>query len=178
MQIIQYWALHCFEQSGYLLRFNVGWTSCSWWSSLCSKCKWEVQTGREVSAADEGGSERVRVPIMQVLLLPSGHRWPFDPGHGLNVKGHQPGSVQTLVRDASPWQHSAHYKRRPWGGCFAFCMLKSCTGKHKHTRLSSASVRVKVPPTGFQWTNNTSGQNSKKPDVVCHIRINYSACYL
>lgn len=66
------------------------------WSSLCNGCKWKAQK-RE---AGERCGEHVSVPIMEVLLLPSGHRWPSDPGPGLNVKGCLPGSAWTT---ASPW---------------------------------------------------------------------------
>lgn len=78
-----------------------------------------------------------RVPIMVVLLLPSGHRWPFDPGRGLNVRGHASGSKGTTAR---PWPgmdhygNGTHYRRRDGGGMHSVCYnhAKGNTHKDKH----------------------------------------------
>lgn len=131
-------------------------------------CKWEVHDdddgGGGRGGADEEGGQCVRVPITGVLLLPSSHRWPLDPGRGLNVKGRRPGSEQItarpLVRDASPWQRSTHYRRRD-GGCFAFCMLNA----HTHSPgWACFSFFFRASPTSGQ---NPDAHMNYWPYFIC-----------
>lgn len=78
MQILQYSGLHCCElTTGFQLRCNVnqgdephaadGHRSVTNANETCKP------VGRRAPLM-KGGSEHVRVPIMEVLLLPSGHR--------------------------------------------------------------------------------------------------------
>lgn len=196
MQIIQYWALHCCERRmGYLLKCGAKqWNECPAADGIRSV----RNANKRCSTADEGGSEHVRVPIMEVLWLPSGHRWPFDPGHGLNVKGHQPGSVgitKTLARDVSPWQHSTHYRRRDGG------VLHSVGWNHAHrnthtytltrTKLSITSVCVCVfvhwesscpqlvsSEAAHSWAKSKEAWHELWVNtLLCHIHINYLSSY-
>lgn len=119
------------------------------WSLRCKMCKLGG------SAADEGGCEHVRMPIMEVLLLPSGHLWPFDPGHGLNVKGHQPGSVWIT---ASPWpgMHRHGNTLLSIGGEMGGVLHSGCWNNvHKNTHQVEPHVfLLPLALIGFQWAHS------------------------
>lgn len=114
-----------------------------------------------VSTADEGGSKHVRVPIIEVLLLPSGHHWPFDPSYGLNVKGHQPGSVW-ITESPRPGMHPHGNTWLDVGGeMWVFSILYAKKKMHTETPYIMLSIMLL-----FLFPVNTQlDGNLKKPGM-------------
>lgn len=123
--------------------------------------------------AEEVGSKCVRVPIMEVLLLPSGHRWPLDSGHGLNVKGQPLGSAGitgnlgciTMATLDSP------YRSREGGVLHPLFWNDVLTHTHTNTyqvslHLCWASEREMLPFAGFLFIcthlDKNNGQQVEK----------------
>lgn len=126
-------------------RWNLGGELCRW------KRHWACQS------ANQGSALVALRPLLTFWPWP----WPKCQRSPIRVSGDH---CKTLVRDASPWQHSAHFRRRDWGGVYAFCMLKS--GTRRHTSTHSSRVQHLVFFCFSFWFFFRLQQESSYPQMV------------
>lgn len=158
----------CFAVSiaGYLLHYNVTvrWISYSWWSSLCNKCKWAVQTGREVrhcrwrgQRACQSANHGSALVALRPLLTSWPWPWPKCQRSPTRVSGDH----------CRPWPGMHHHSNTLLTmdgemGCFAFCMPTLESGTQKHTPGWASHLCLRLPPVGFQWGSAQLGEIQRR----------------
>lgn len=130
----------------------------NWEGGEC--CRWRGQ--RACQGANHGSALVALRPSLTSWPWP----WPKCQRSPTRVSGDH---CKTLAGDASPWQHSAHYRRRDgvvlysvgWNHAHSNTHLRARKGTHTSawaSHLCIFSLGVKLPPNGFQQSCTQLGK--------------------